>query len=91
MNWIKPYVRRSDLSKTDIKATFQLKYRLLQRNGISLSAPNAEIRELSSFTASRLLGASPYEDVKLGSATGKTDGFWAPPEPKLLLGGCQEV
>lgn len=74
LNWIEPYLRRYDLSKTDMKATFQLKYRPLQRNGISLSSQKSEIRELSSFAASRPLGASPQKNVNLRSATGKTDG-----------------
>ena len=64
LNWIELYLRRYDFSKTDIKAPFQLKYRLLQRNGIahsslSLSAQKSKISELSSFAAALLPRTSP--------------------------------
>lgn len=39
LNWTEPDFR-SDLSKTDKQAPFQLKYRLLQRNRNSLSLPS---------------------------------------------------
>lgn len=57
LNWIEPYLRRHDVSKTDIKIPFQLKDRLLQRNGIpyphhqpfSLSAQKSKLKRTERF------------------------------------------
>ena len=57
LNWIEPYLRRLDVSKTDIKIPFQLKDRLLQRNGIphphhrpfSLSAQKSKLKRTERF------------------------------------------